>query len=72
MDQLLRGETFVDLHKIFKEAILAGVEEYSLKILEQFNGYQRKIPLADAKIARRLLEHALQRNLVSKLAPQQT
>jgi predicted RecB family nuclease len=70
VDQLLRGDAFVDLHKIFKEAILAGVEEYSLKVLEQFNGYQRKIPLADAKVARRLLEHALQLNLVSKLAPQ--
>lgn len=70
VDQLLRGDAFVDLHKIFKEAILAGVEEYSLKVLEQFNGYQRKIPLASAKVARRLLEHALQLNLVSKLDTQ--
>src|SRR5690606_14880595 len=34
VDVLLRAERFIDLHAVFKEALLASVETYSLKELE--------------------------------------
>ena len=58
IDRMLRAEFFVDLHTIFKQAVRAGVEEYSLKTLEPFHNFHRTTPL-DA-IARR---HALYRAL---------
>jgi predicted RecB family nuclease len=68
VDRLLRGEVFVDLHKIFKAAILAGVEQYSLKDLEQFCGYRRKVPLADARTALHTVQHLLQLGATSSLS----
>jgi predicted RecB family nuclease len=68
VDRLLRGEVFVDLHKIFREAILAGVEQYSLKDLEQFCGYHRKVPLADARTALHTVQHLLQLGATSSLS----
>ena len=53
-DRILRAELFVDLHTIFKQAVRAGVEEYSLKTLEPFHNFHRTTPLD--RIARR---HAL-------------
>lgn len=68
VDRLLRGDVFVDLHTIFKEAILAGVEQYSLKDLEQFCRYQRKVSLADARTALRTVQHLLQLGATSNLS----
>jgi len=36
LDRLLRGETFVDLHRITKQAVRASVSSYSIKKLERF------------------------------------
>lgn len=60
VDTLLRAERFVDLHTAFKEALLASVERYSLKELERFTEYVRKIDLHDASVARKTVELALE------------
>jgi uncharacterized protein len=60
MDELLRGDAFVDLHKVVRRALIAGVERYSIKDLERFFGYTRAQNLADASMSRRIIEHAIE------------
>jgi predicted RecB family nuclease len=60
VDDLLRAERFIDLHSIFKEALLASVESYSLKELEKFTKYVRKVDLHDASVSRKSVEVALE------------
>jgi uncharacterized protein len=60
VDELLRAERFIDLHAVFKEALLASVERYSLKDLEKFTKYTRVADLHDASRARKVLESALE------------
>lgn len=62
VDRLLRGEIFVDLHAIAKQSVRASVEQYSLKDLEKFCDFQRKVPLSDASQARHFVEHQLEMN----------
>ncbi len=60
VDRLLRGKVFVDLHGVIKQGIRASVEQYSLKDLERFCGYRRRVPLAEANQARHFIEHQLE------------
>jgi predicted RecB family nuclease len=60
VDRLLRGGRFVDLHAIVKQALRASVEEYSIKKLEPFYGYQRVQPLEQAGPALRVIERGLE------------
>ncbi len=60
VDDLLRAERFIDLHSVFKEGLLASVETYSLKALEKFTKYTRKVDLHDASAARKSVEIALE------------
>jgi len=60
VDFLLRAELFVDLHTICKQALLASVEEYSLKQLEAFYTFDRKTPLDESRTAMRFIEHRLE------------
>jgi uncharacterized protein len=60
VDDLLRAQRFIDLHAVFKEALLASVETYSLKELERFTKYMRKVKLQDASSARKSVEIALE------------
>lgn len=60
VDRLLRAERFIDLHAVFKESLLASVEVYSLKELERFTPYTRKVALHDASVARKSVEIALE------------
>jgi predicted RecB family nuclease len=62
MHELLRAERFIDLHAVFKEALLASVESYSLKELEKFTKYVRKVILHDASVARKSVEVSLELN----------
>jgi len=62
VDNLLRAQRFIDLHLVFKEAMLASVESYSLKELEKFPKYVRQAELRDASIARKSVEVALELN----------
>jgi predicted RecB family nuclease len=60
IDSMLRAGLFIDLHSIFKQALRAGVEEYSLKQLEHFCGFQRTVDKDDSRAAMRYIEHRLE------------
>lgn len=45
IDVLLRTRSFVDLHRVLKQSIRAGVERYSLKALEVYHGFVREMDL---------------------------
>lgn len=60
IDRMLRAGLFVDLHTIFKQAVRASVEEYSLKALESFHSFGRNTPLAESRTAMRQIEHWLE------------
>ena len=48
VDQLLRGQVFVDLYRVVRQGIRASVESYSIKRLEPLYGFKREIDLRDA------------------------
>lgn len=48
IDQMLRAGLFVDLHRIVKHSIRAGVESYSLKMLEPLYGFTRTASISQA------------------------
>jgi predicted RecB family nuclease len=60
VDRLLRGEMFIDLHSITKQSVRASVERYSLKEMEKFCNYRRRVPLPEANQARHFVEHQLE------------
>ena len=60
LDQLLRAEIFIDLHRVTREAIRAGIERYSIKDLEQFYGLEREADLQDANHDRHALERLME------------
>lgn len=68
VDDLLRAERFIDLHAVTKEALIASVETYSLKELEKFTHYTRKVELHDASVARKAVEVALELHDFKSLA----
>ena len=51
IDNFLRGLVFVDLFSVVRNAMLASVESYSLKKLEPFFNFERKVSLREANIA---------------------
>ncbi|MDE0692447.1 MAG: TM0106 family RecB-like putative nuclease [Gammaproteobacteria bacterium] len=59
LDELLRGEAFVDLHRVVKRSLIASVERYSIKDLEPFFGYERRQDLREASASRRVVENAV-------------
>lgn len=60
MDRLLRAERFVDLHSVVRQSIRASVESYSIKDLERFFGFERAVPLVEARVNMRLIERAVE------------
>jgi predicted RecB family nuclease len=60
VDWLLRAGSLVNLHQVFKQAVRASVEEYSLKKLEAFYGFKRSISLDESRAAMRTIEHRLE------------
>ena len=60
IDRMLRAHLLVDLHTIFKQAVRASVEEYSLKKLEAFYGFERRTALDVSRAAMRYVEHRLE------------
>ena len=60
IDSMLRAGLFIDLHAVFKQALRAGVEEYSLKQLEHFCAFQRTVPPDESRAAMRYIEHRLE------------
>lgn len=67
IDRMLRARLFVDLHAVVKRSIRAGVEKYSLKTLEPFHSFERKLPLERARSAMRQIEHALELQELEKI-----
>jgi len=68
VDQLLRSERFVDLFSVIKETLIASVESYSLKDMEQFTEYERITNLWLSSDARRRMSIALDFNDFSALS----
>jgi uncharacterized protein len=62
LNQLLRAERLVDLYPIARQAVRAGVESYSIKKLEQFSGYRRRVPLHGVYDALLAVDFALESN----------
>jgi predicted RecB family nuclease len=60
IDRILRGKLLVDLHTVLRQAVRASVEEYSLKALEVFHGFERAISLDEARQAMRQFQHSLE------------
>ena len=60
IDRMLRAGLLVNLHTVLKRSVRASVESYSLKALEQFHGFVRRVPLEDAGSAMRQMQHALE------------
>ena len=60
IDRLLRAGVMVDLHQAYKQGVRASVEEYSLKKVEAFYGFERKTPLEASRVAMRYVEHRLE------------
>ena len=48
VDRLLRGRVFVDLHRVVRQGVRASVESYSIKRLEPFYGFARRVDLLAA------------------------
>ena len=51
VDRMLRAELFVDLYRVVRGGLRASVESYSIKELERFYGFTRKVPLGEANSA---------------------
>ena len=62
LDKLLRAERLVDLYPITKQAVRAGVESYSIKKLEQYSGYTRRVELKNVHDPLLKVELALDAN----------
>ncbi len=60
VDELLRAGAFVDLYQVTRQAVRAGVESYSIKKLERFFGYERRVDLPDVSLPKRRMEVLLQ------------
>jgi len=60
IDRLLRAGVMVDLHQAYKQSVRASVEEYSLKKVEAFYGFERETPLEASRVAMRYVEHGLE------------
>ena len=59
VDRLLRGRVFVDLHRVVRQGLRASVEGYSIKRLEPFYGFVRRVDLTAATRALVRFEAAL-------------
>jgi predicted RecB family nuclease len=60
LDRLLRAGRFVDLYHVVRQAIIAGVERYSIKNLEVFYGFDRDVDLAVARRNLHIVEQGIE------------
>jgi uncharacterized protein len=70
MDRLLRAERFVDLYPIVRQAVRAGVESYSIKQLEQYFGFARRVELRTVREPLVAVELALESDSADAIAPE--
>jgi len=60
LDAMLRAGRFVDLYAVVRQAMLAGVERYSIKNLEPLYGFERSVALSVANQSLRQMEYGLE------------
>ena len=60
VDDLFRLGVFVDLYRVVRQGVRAGVESYSIKRLEPMCGYDRRVDLGEATASLIALEAALE------------
>lgn len=60
VDRMLRAHLFVDLHRVVRQSLRASVEQYSIKALEPFYGFERRIELRTASDHRHRMERLLE------------
>ncbi len=60
VDDLFRLGVFVDLYRVVRQGVQAGVESYSIKRLEPLCGYERQVELKDATASLIEFEAALE------------
>jgi predicted RecB family nuclease len=60
LDELLRGERFVDLYQVVRQSVVASVESYSIKRLEPLIGFVRQVALDTVGKHKRAVEGLLQ------------
>jgi len=71
IDRMLRAGVLVDLHQAFKQGVRASVEEYSLKKIEAFYGFNRETPLDKSRSAMRYVEHRLELGWGEEVLPEE-
>jgi len=69
VDELFRRGVFVDLYRVVRQGLQAGVESYSIKRLEPLCGYSRLVGLRDATTALIQFEAALDDGTASSPSP---
>lgn len=67
VDVLLRSKTFIDLYGVVRQSLRASVEKYSIKDLEVFFGYERKMDLRALSRYKSQLELMLQTGHANQL-----
>src|SRR5216684_289140 len=60
VDDLFRLGVFVDLYRVVRQGVRAGVESYSIKRLKPLCGYGRRVDLDEATVSLIALEAALE------------
>jgi uncharacterized protein len=65
VDALFRGGHFIDLYGVVRQALLAGVERYSIKNLEPLYAFNRVMPLESARSGLRAMERGLETGVTS-------
>ena len=60
VDDLFRLGVFVDLYRVVRQGVRAGVENYSIKRLEPLCGYSRQVDLGEATVNLIAFEAALE------------
>lgn len=68
LDELLRGDVFVDLYAVVRKSLQAGVESYSIKKLEPLYGLLRDVDLRFVSRELRTVEYAIARNDAASLS----
>ncbi len=67
IDSFLRSNTFVDLYSVVRQSVRASVERYSIKDLEVFFDYERKMDLRILSSHKTQLELLLQTGNIDEL-----
>ena len=67
LDAMLRAGRFVDLYAVVRQGLVAGIERYSIKNLEELYGFTRAVHLKDASLNLRRFEYALAVNALDAL-----